>query len=241
MKTVNDVKFLDTIETCTELDITKQHFHASIKHKLKVYTFDRRKKPYYRLDDILKMKKGKCMTVEGSQFLITPAVTRFWSDPVTASGHTITMGDRENGEPQIAPCPKEIANFANWQEGGGVIMRRRMHRIDDLPVAVYENYYPLPLCGDLWEEMKEHAESFTSRILKEKKAVFQDHAVDRVGIREATDEEAVLLGIPEKTSVFVLRRLTFDQNSSIIAAQRMTFIPRVFDFEYSYPCKHWNA
>lgn len=240
LKTVNDVKYLDTVEVLTELGITKQHFHASVKQKLTVHRFDGMKKPYYRLEDILRLKKGKRMTVEGSQFLIVPAITRFWADALPG-GHTITLGDRENGEAQIVPCPQEIATFANWGIGSDVVVRRRMHRIDDIPVSVHENYYPLPVANGLLDDLKKDPKSITMRILKEKKGIIQDHATDRLGIRECTDEEAMLLGIPQKSQVFVLRRLTFDQNSSIISAQRQTLIPRVFDFEYSYPCKHWNA
>lgn len=241
MKNVNDVKFLDTVETSKLLGISKQHFHLAIKPKLNAYRFDGMKKPYYRLEDVLKLKKGEKMTVEGSQFLIVPSVTRFWSDPVTSAGHTITLGDRENGEATIAPCPKEIATFANWQEGEDIVMRRRMHRIDDIPVSIHENYYPLPVASSLLDELKKDPKSITVRILKEKSGILQDHAVDRLSIRNCTEEEAVLLGIPEKSQVFVLRRLTLDANGSIITAQRQTLIPGVFDFEYAYPCKHWNA
>lgn len=121
-----------------------------------------------------------------------------------------------------------LAQDLGVEEGDEVIRVQRIQTADDVPIAIMKNY----LKASLVPGIESHSNKFTRLydFLYDFYGVAIDAAQDRITAKNASFEEAQMLGVPVGTALVYLSRICF-QNDVPVDVDHVSLVGGRYEFE----------
>jgi DNA-binding GntR family transcriptional regulator len=155
-----------------------------------------------------------------------------------AQGFEVTMENLI--EPVIETMPEDVAAFFGEAEGVRVVHRMRKQGIQDLPLRIAENWYPVHLAGQFVDAMKSDEHMDVLRAIKNAHGVFIVNIQDVLLARIPTVQETKWLGIVRTEPIVEIRRSNFAEDGTPVMFNRVIHVAPHFKFTYQYSKNHWN-
>lgn len=131
------------------------------------------------------------------------------------------------------PASQSVAEMLGLPVGSDVIYIRRQRFTDGVPVAILENHLPMEF-AELSPETLEKQGLYQ---LLRSKGVTIRVANQKIGAREATVEEAGLLGINTGGALLTMERVAFDDNGRAIEHGDHCYRPDLYSFSTTLVAK----
>ena len=121
-----------------------------------------------------------------------------------------------------------LAQDLGVSDGDEVVRVQRIQTADDVPIAIMKNY----LKASLVPGIETHSNKFTRLydFLQDFYGVVIDAAQDRITAKNASFEEAQMLGVPVGTALVYLSRVCF-QNGSPVDVDHVSLVGGRYEFE----------
>ncbi|NLI20120.1 MAG: GntR family transcriptional regulator [Clostridiales bacterium] len=121
-----------------------------------------------------------------------------------------------------------LASDLGVEEGTEVVRVQRIQTADDVPIAIMKNY----LKASLVPGIESHSNQFTRLydFLRDFYGLAIDAAQDRITARNASFEEAQMLGVPVGTALVYLSRVCF-QNGAPVDVDHVSLVGGRYEFE----------
>jgi GntR family transcriptional regulator len=122
----------------------------------------------------------------------------------------------------------KLARELNVEEGTEVVRVQRIQTADDVPIAIMKNY----LKASLVPGIEPHSNQFPRLydFLQDFYGVAIDAAQDRITAKNASFEEAQMLGVPVGTALVYLSRICF-QNGAPVDVDHVSLVGGRYEFE----------
>lgn len=125
------------------------------------------------------------------------------------------------------PAPPEVAEHLRLAAGDPVVRIVRVRSAADVPLAKMTNYLP----ADLVEFTREELEDGGLYDLMRRSGIHLFSASQTVGARNATSEEAALLGEPAGAAVLTMQRETLDESGRTVEWATHLYAASRYSFE----------
>lgn len=136
-------------------------------------------------------------------------------------------------EARVRPAPAVVAEALGVPEGSEVAYFRRRRFADGVPVALLENHLPLEFSDVDSEQLQAHG---LYQLLRNRGVTIRV-ANQRIGARDATDEEAALLQIDDGGALLTMERVAFDASGRAIEFGHHCYRPDLYSFETTLVAK----
>jgi hypothetical protein len=221
--------YLDTEETLALFRASKKLFYTSIQPQLRIYRFDGRRKPWYRRRDVEALKSGQS---EREAPIVISGIFKNWTEHVRSLGFQI---DTKSREIVTTHLPDKAAAVFGIDPEREFVKRGRISFVDQVPICIWDTYYPLDLVGaDLLASMKRDEETSVVTCLKERGLII-GWARDRYSARLANFEEQELLRLTRDEPVLILQRASHTRDKkTLILYSHMTLLGSWFAPEHEY-------
>lgn len=154
-------------------------------------------------DGLLVRRRGVGTQVVNDQVRRPFTLTSLYEDLV-ASGREPSTAVISIGR---VKAPADVAESLGCKTGTRVVHVRRLRSAGSQPLAVMRNWLPVDIGGDLTLEALETQGLYA---LLRQRGIRPHYAVQRLGARAATDDEATLLGIKSGAPLVTMRRAMQD-------------------------------
>jgi GntR family transcriptional regulator len=187
------------------------------------------------LDDLV--QQGRAFRQQGRGTFVARARIReisgfrSFSEDIRARG--LEPSSRILALKEILP-EDEIRTWLHLGEGEHAFLLKRIRYADQDPVAIELAYLPTRICPTLARE--DLAKGSLFEILKSRFGIIPTWADSEIEAREATREEARLLGIKPKRPVLAARRITFSANYDVIECVESVYRGDRFTFYTGRQC-----
>lgn len=128
---------------------------------------------------------------------------------------------------ETATADEGIAISLDVPVGKPVLHIKRLRFTDDVPIAVLDNTLP----ADFADITAEDLENRGLYQLLRARGVTMRVAKQRIGAREATAEEAELLGLAKGSAVLTMSRTAFDNSGRAVEFGQHCYRPDLYSFE----------
>lgn len=228
---VDNITYLDTDETRRELEVTKPTFYKNVQPVLQVYRFAGKRKPYYKKADVLMLKRGQLVAKHPP--IVISGILKNWTDYARSLGFQVDTIGREI---DIVSTPENPFTLAH----GTFVRRSRISFVNQVPICIWETYYPLALVEDFLEEMKADDEFSVVTAIKERRNLVVGWATERYTARLATTFEQELLQLLDAEPVLQLQRASYTwDKKTLILYSDMALLGAWFAPTLSYPVDIW--
>jgi len=148
-----------------------------------------------------------------------------FSEHTTASGKTPSSQILSN---TVVPADEEMAKVFRQPAGSPMLRLHRLLFIDQEPFIIETSFYPLRLLPDLEKHIGEYHSTYST--LKQRYGVSMTRFEKRLEVVYATPYEAELFMCDNGTPLFLLEKLTYDQqgrpihlSKSLMQTSRVVF------------------
>lgn len=166
-------------------------------------------------DGYITIKQGYGTTVRDRHSVThgLNAVTSI-TETLRAQGYKIETRDISVG--YILPNDR-VATELNLLSGSKVVRIQRIRLADGKPIAIMKNYIAPALVPGI-ENYVDEMESFY-HLLEDRYNIRIDSARDRVSAKNATEDEARMLGVPAQTALINFRRICYAEKQPVCVDQ----------------------
>jgi DNA-binding GntR family transcriptional regulator len=165
--------------------------------------------------------------------------TRGRDEVALGAGRAVFQPERRAGvtvlEAGVVPAPPRAANALGILNGTAVVARRRLVATVDGPVELSTVYASADLAeSTALGSSKPIREDLLAYVVKQTGIAF-DFALDRIGARLPTAEEARLLGVTRREPVLTVLVMAFATTGGVALVVDSVMVPTRAELEDSYP------
>ncbi len=171
-------------------------------------------------------RQGKGAYVSPGKIDFNPATIFSFSEAMSTQGHTVNT---QVIDQRIVPAPASLARDLSLPENSPVVLVSRLRYIDDLPATIHRSYLPARYYEAI---LKENLTTERLKVVMERvSGLVMAYTSDSFEAALVQNDEALLLGIPEKAPILLVRGVAYTSAGVPIRATRSIYRADLFRFQ----------
>jgi hypothetical protein len=236
-KVVEDIEYLDSQEVMVEFDAPRKRFYSNIRPNLHPYTFDGKKKPWYKKIDVLALKAGK--PVRKGSIPLLGGIQQDWTASLRSLGYNAeTLLDKTD---HAATLPEDAVEAFRLPADQKFFKRTRSTRVNGKPICTWSSYYPLEFVGDIIDKIEQGTISDIVKYIADVHHVVVGRATDKYTARITTFEEHTKFQLLNDEPVLILQRASYTRDKkTLVLYSDMVLLGSWFAPEHEYDVNIWG-
>jgi hypothetical protein len=236
-KLVESIEYLDSQEVMVEFDAPRKRFYSNIRPYLHPYTFEGKKKPWYKKSDVIALKMGK--PVRKGSIPLLGGIQQDWTASLRSLGYkaeTILNETRHD-----AVLPEEAVEAFNLPADQQFFKRTRETLVNGSPICTWSSYYPLEFVGDIIDQIEQGKINDIVKYIADVHHVIVGRATDKYTARITTFEEHEKFRLLNEEPVLILQRASYTRDKkTLVLYSDMVLLGSWFAPEHEYEVDIWG-